>query len=71
LSWLSSSWQQDVQREVKKKCRDIRDILGTKNFIPVEKKDFTKIIYGEQLSQSPEKNVGDLKALEQVILLFF
>lgn len=50
---------------------DTRDTSGTKNFIPVEKKDFTKIIYGEQLNQSPEKNVGDLKALEQVLLFDF
>lgn len=39
---------------------------GTSTFIPLEKKDFTKIIYGEQLHESPEKHSGDLKQLEQV-----
>jgi len=39
---------------------------GGKNFIPLEKKDFTKIIYGEQLDQSPEKTTADLKKLEEL-----
>jgi len=41
---------------------------GTSNFIPLEKKDFTKIIYGEQLNQSPEKHSGDLKKLEEMLI---
>jgi len=36
-------------------------------FIPLEKKDFTKIIYGEQLNESVEKG-GDIKKLEQLLL---
>jgi hypothetical protein len=39
---------------------------GTKNFIPLEKKDFTKIIYGDQLNSQPEKTSGDISQLEQV-----
>jgi len=41
---------------------------GTKNFIPLEKKDFTKIIYGDQLNSQPEKTNGDLGQLEQLLL---
>jgi len=41
---------------------------GTKNFIPLEKKDFTKIIYGDQLNSEPEKHSGDLSQLEQLLL---
>jgi hypothetical protein len=37
------------------------------NFIPLEKKDFTKIIYGDQLNQQPEKGSGNLKDLEAVL----
>ena len=40
---------------------------GTKNFIPLDKKDFAKIIYGEQLNQSPEKTNANLDELEKVI----
>lgn len=36
------------------------------NFIPLEKKDFTKIIYGDQLNQTPDKSAGDIKELERV-----
>lgn len=38
------------------------------NFIPLEKKDFTKIIYGDQLNQQPEKGSGNLKDLEALLV---
>ena len=41
---------------------------GGKNFIPLHKKDFTKIIYGEQLNQDAEKSDADLNKLELVLL---
>jgi len=41
---------------------------GSSNFIPLEKKDFSKIIYGEQLHASPHKHDGDLKAFEALLL---
>jgi len=37
-------------------------------FIPLEKKDFTKIIYGDQLNQSPDKNAGNLHQLEKLLV---
>jgi hypothetical protein len=39
---------------------------GGRNFIPLEKKDFTKIIWGDQLNQTPEKTNANLKSLEEV-----
>jgi len=41
---------------------------GGKNFIPLEKKDFTKIIYGDQLNQNAEKVTGDIKELEKIMI---
>jgi hypothetical protein len=41
---------------------------GGKNFIPLHKKDFTKIIYGEQLNQDAEKSDADLSRLEQMLV---
>lgn len=38
------------------------------NFVPLEKKDFTKIIYGDQLNAHPEKKVGNLDDLEELLL---
>lgn len=41
-------------------------IRGGRNFIPLEKKDFTKIIWGDQLNASAEKTSAKLKDLEEV-----
>lgn len=41
---------------------------GGSNFIPLEKKDFTKIIYGEQLTQNPPKTNADVKELEKMLV---
>jgi len=41
---------------------------GGVNFIPLEKKDFTKIIWGEQLNQNPEKTTGNTKQLEELLI---
>lgn len=41
---------------------------GGKNFIPLHKKDFTKIIYGEQLNQDVEKSDADLNKLELMLV---
>jgi len=38
-----------------------------KNFIPVDQKDFTKIIFGEQVTETPEK-MGGTKDLEQFLI---
>jgi len=38
------------------------------NFIPLEKKDFTKIIYGDQLSQHSDKSSGSYKELEKLLV---
>jgi len=40
---------------------------GGKNFIPVEKKDFTKIIYGETLTSGTEKTGADLHKLDEYL----
>jgi hypothetical protein len=40
----------------------------SQNYVPVEKKDFTKIIYGEQLNETVDKNSGDLDALEKMLI---
>jgi len=40
---------------------------AAKNFIAVDKKDFAKIIYGDQLTQAPEKNAGNTKGLETLL----
>jgi len=41
---------------------------GGANFIPLNKKDFTKIIYGDQLNASPEKPLSETKELERLLL---
>eukprot|EP01114_Cavostelium_apophysatum_P003999 TRINITY_DN1412_c0_g2_i5.p1 TRINITY_DN1412_c0_g2~~TRINITY_DN1412_c0_g2_i5.p1 ORF type:complete len:1014 (-),score=174.59 TRINITY_DN1412_c0_g2_i5:78-3119(-) len=42
---------------------------GTSNFVPLHKKDFSKIIYGEQLTQQPDKVPGaDLRRLEELLI---
>eukprot|EP01114_Cavostelium_apophysatum_P003995 TRINITY_DN1412_c0_g1_i1.p1 TRINITY_DN1412_c0_g1~~TRINITY_DN1412_c0_g1_i1.p1 ORF type:complete len:1016 (-),score=160.34 TRINITY_DN1412_c0_g1_i1:852-3899(-) len=41
---------------------------GTSNFIPLDKKDFSKAIYGDQLTQSPDKSTGDLRRLEELLI---
>eukprot|EP01119_Soliformovum_irregulare_P002244 TRINITY_DN12528_c0_g1_i1.p1 TRINITY_DN12528_c0_g1~~TRINITY_DN12528_c0_g1_i1.p1 ORF type:complete len:1070 (+),score=179.39 TRINITY_DN12528_c0_g1_i1:67-3276(+) len=40
---------------------------AAKDFVPVHKKDFTRIIYGDQLTQVPEKNAGNIKGLEELL----
>jgi len=40
---------------------------GGKNFVPLSKKDFTKIIYGDQLNASPEKTGADIAKLDELL----
>lgn len=37
-------------------------------WVPLEKKEFDKIIYGDQLSENAPKGSGDLKTLEQMLV---
>src|SRR4051812_41761966 len=66
-------YHRPLRKEVRKKVFSIWQNLinsglhrGGRNFIPLEKKDFSKIIWGDQLNQSPEKTAGNLNALEEV-----
>jgi hypothetical protein len=40
---------------------------GGRNFVPLDKKDFTKIIWGDQLNAPSEKTTAKIKELEELM----